>query len=71
MLVTLPHDFILLDAMSGLTTCVRGGIRELEEIPNPGGFKNPWWVLKGTMIGAAKEYWLAALNNVKPVTAQT
>ena len=72
MLVTLPHDLHLFCAATGASSLVRKGKRQLEEIPNPLGFPGPmarWWVLQGTTIGAAKGYWLAALNNGKPAQA--
>ncbi|KKQ79953.1 MAG: hypothetical protein UT02_C0019G0003 [Parcubacteria group bacterium GW2011_GWC2_38_7] len=33
------------------------GYYELEEVPNPHGFSVNWYVIKGTLIGAAVPFW--------------
>jgi len=68
MFVTLPDNIELADAVTGASVFVRSGKHKLElkEIPNPRGFSGPmaqWLVLPGTMVGAARGYWLAAIKN--------
>lgn len=60
MSITLKWECDVLNASNGeknKTAIIPPGRHEIQRIPNPYGYPSPWLVLKGTLIGAAEDFW--------------